>query len=205
MLIEQFAALATGAPPAVVAQTDDDKLGDVDELAEQVGEPDSLRDELQQHGMLVDAEGQASLEAKRVDEPELLPDELEVLGVTVRPTDSLKTLRETCTLAGIGKSGGKATVYQRLYNFVKRYNIQQRLAEHPSPPVPNEVEPVVEPSDEERRLHELTHLPFRPWCAFCQEHKSRSDARKASDVSQHGVPVISFDFSFTGRVARINL
>ncbi|OLP82603.1 hypothetical protein AK812_SmicGene36733 [Symbiodinium microadriaticum] len=59
----------------------------------------------------------------------------------------------------------------RLYNFVKRYNIQQRLAEHPSPPVPNEVEPVVEPSDE------------------------------ASDVSQHGVPVISFDFSFTGRGA----
>ena len=35
-----------GAPPAVVAQTDDDKLGDVDELAEQVGEPDSSRDEL---------------------------------------------------------------------------------------------------------------------------------------------------------------
>ncbi|CAE7917811.1 unnamed protein product, partial [Symbiodinium necroappetens] len=86
-----------------------------------------------------------------------------------------------------------------LYNFVKRYEIQQRIAEHPAAPVPNEVKPVAEPSDEERRLHELTHLPFRPWCAFCQEHKSRSDAHKASDVSQHGVPVISFDFSFTGR------
>ena len=63
---------------------------------------------MQQHGMAVDVEGQASLEAKLDDEPDLLPDELEVLGVTVRPTDSLKTLREACVLAGIGKSGRKA-------------------------------------------------------------------------------------------------
>ena len=35
---------------------------------------------MQQHGMAVDVEGQASLEAKLDDEPDLLPDELEVLG-----------------------------------------------------------------------------------------------------------------------------
>ena len=185
--------------PSGVVPTVDDGLGVVDDSAEQVGAASGSPDEVQQHGMAVDPEGQASLEAKRLDEPELLPDEIEVLGVTLRPTDSLKTLREACVHAGIGKSGGKATVYQRLYNFVKRYDIQQRIGEQPAAPVPNAVKPVAEPTDEERRLHELTHLPFKNWCLFCQEHKSRSDAHKASDVSQHGVPTISFDFSFTGR------
>ena len=80
----------------------------LDTAVEQLGEPTPGSNEVQQHGMAVDVEGQASLEAKLDDEPDLLPDELEVLGVTVRPTDSLKTLREACVLAGIGKSGRKA-------------------------------------------------------------------------------------------------
>ena len=30
-----------------------------------------------------------------------------------------------------------------------------------------------EPSESERRLHELTHLPYRDWCAHCVKSKGR--------------------------------
>ena len=31
-----------------------------------------------------------------------------------------------------------------------------------------------EPTQEERELHELTHLPFRSWCSTCVKAKSRN-------------------------------
>mgnify|MGYP003321024660 CR=1 FL=1 len=33
--------------------------------------------------------------------------------------------------------------------------------------VPRKAREPSEPTDEERRLHETTHLPFRSWCPFC--------------------------------------
>ena len=185
--------------PSADAQTENHGLAEIDEADEKQGDPSSLRDEIQQHSAAMDVDRQAALEAERVDDASKLPDELEVLGVVVKPTDTLKVLREACTLAGLGKSGGKETVYRRLHNFVIRYDIQQRLSAQPSEPKPNEVVPPTEPSAEERRLHELTHLPFKNWCRFCQEHKSRSDMHKPTDVTQHGIPTISYDFAFTGR------
>ena len=50
-----------------------------------------------------------------------------------------------------------------------------------------------EPSESERRLHELTHLPYRDWCEHCVKSKGRqSHAVKKNDRQ----PVIQIDFSF---------
>ena len=50
-----------------------------------------------------------------------------------------------------------------------------------------------EPSESERRLHELTHLPYRDWCEHCVKSKGRqSHAVKKNDRQ----PVIQTDFSF---------
>ena len=50
-----------------------------------------------------------------------------------------------------------------------------------------------EPSESERRLHELTHLPYRDWCEHCVWSKGRqSHAVKKNDRQ----PVIQIDFSF---------
>ena len=75
------------------------------------GDPSSLRDGIQQHSAAMDVDRQAALQ--RVDDASKLPDELEVLGVAVKPTDTLKVLREACTLAGLGKSGGKENRLQK--------------------------------------------------------------------------------------------
>ena len=47
-----------------------------------------------------------------------------------------------------------------------------------------------EPSESERRLHELTLLPYRDWCEHCVKSKGRQ--REKNDRQ----PVIQIDFSF---------
>ena len=72
---------------------------------------------------------------------------LDIQSTTVRPTESLKTFREACALLGIGKSGRK-DMYRRLASYVAKYHLQQRVADLPKHPVPEEVTPVREPSEE---------------------------------------------------------
>ena len=52
-----------------------------------------------------------------------------------------------------------------------------------------------EPSENERRLHELTHLPYRDWCEHCVKLKGRQShaVKKKKNDRQ---PVIQIDFSF---------
>ena len=50
-----------------------------------------------------------------------------------------------------------------------------------------------EPTQEERELHELTHLPFRSWCSTCVKAKSRQSHSLPIKNSQ---PVIQLDYSF---------
>ena len=143
----------------------------------------------------------ASLHVRQSDEaPESLPEELDVQGVVIRPTDTLKVLRKACELCGVGKSGGKATVYRRLAAYVAKHRLE--LQSHPAAAdqvIPQQVTPVVEPSTAERELHELTHLPFQPWCTVCMQNKGRSDPHKGVDATHRAQTVVSFDFSFTGR------
>ena len=50
-----------------------------------------------------------------------------------------------------------------------------------------------EPSESERRLHELTHLPYRDWCEHCvKSNLPQSHAVEKNDRQ----PVIQIDFSF---------
>ncbi|CAE7429174.1 unnamed protein product [Symbiodinium sp. CCMP2456] len=50
-----------------------------------------------------------------------------------------------------------------------------------------------EPSENERRLHELTHLPYRDWCEHCVRSKGRQNHAVKKNDRQ---PVIQIDFSF---------
>ncbi|CAE6968993.1 RE1 [Symbiodinium natans] len=50
-----------------------------------------------------------------------------------------------------------------------------------------------EPTLTERLEHELTHLPFKPWCEICLKAKSRQAHSKKLSLRQ---PVLQMDFSF---------
>ena len=51
------------------------------------------------------------------------------------------------------------------------------------------------PTQEEVDLHELTHLPFRSWCAHCVKGKAKGLPHHKSD-SNSTIPVVSIDYTF---------
>eukprot|EP00439_Symbiodinium_sp_Y106_P044705 s6061_g5.t1 len=53
-----------------------------------------------------------------------------------------------------------------------------------------------EPLENERRLHELTHLPYRDWCEHCVRSKGRQSHAVKKKKKTDRQPVIQIDFSF---------
>ena len=51
------------------------------------------------------------------------------------------------------------------------------------------------PSEREKREHQLTHLPYRPWCESCVAAKARDSAHRRRAV-QGDMPEIQLDFTF---------
>ena len=57
----------------------------------------------------------------------------------------------------------------------------------------------VQPSERERKLHEVTHLPFKRWCSFCVMGKSRANLKCASDPNDLAArthPTVQVDVFF---------
>ena len=55
------------------------------------------------------------------------------------------------------------------------------------------------PSPEERRVHRLTHLPFRSWCPQCVAGAANDDPHRAKKIATPAplaVPVVHWDYCF---------
>ena len=53
----------------------------------------------------------------------------------------------------------------------------------------------MEPTAQERQLHNLTHLPYRTWCQECVTAKGKLEKHMRQPTKQ---PVIQMDFGFLG-------
>ena len=165
-------------------------------------------------GAQVEGDGGAAVEAAGGDEAKddaimlgALADEGESPRTTIVVDDvelsldsSLSVLRRACQSLGIGKSGSKAVVFQRLCNQLDKLKLIEanRATEVPNAPVPRVPEAPKEPTPEQLRAHNAVHAPFAPWCEHCVAFKSRDDAHRPAS-SDRSVPVISFDFGFSNR------
>ena len=54
-----------------------------------------------------------------------------------------------------------------------------------------------EPSEEERKEHETTHLPYRSWCKHCVGGRGKDAAHKKQDT-QGELHEMHFDYAFMG-------
>ena len=54
------------------------------------------------------------------------------------------------------------------------------------------------PTNEERREHEFTHVPFRSWCRHCVRGRGKEEACKKVEDSERQVPQVSVDYMFMG-------
>ena len=133
-------------------------------------------------------------------------DTLVVNGNVISKNSSLAMLRSCAEYMGISRGGAKTALWDRLNQAVQRHEhlmmfqtanrlyreeqIHKGLVPQSAPRAP---------SQEERLLHEMTHLPYRSWCDFCMACKARSDPQRALDDSPEGrrsIPAIEVDYAF---------
>eukprot|EP00439_Symbiodinium_sp_Y106_P071004 s3839_g12.t1 len=104
---------------------------------------------------------------------ERMEEAMVVAGVELTPDSTLKKLRTACEFLKIGKTGSKAQVWQRLKQAVSANKMKELVEISKGLEVEFSREPKgekrpEEPTEEERRKHELTHLPKADWCESCQ-------------------------------------
>ena len=155
----------------------------------------------QKDKMEVDAQEKLEKRLPAIGEDEF-EEKMIVGGVELTPESSLKELKQACKQLGIGVTGSKQLLWQRLKKEVteNKYktmvdiskSIQKEFERDPSGP-----KPVYEPTPEERALHELTHLPKADWCESCTATRSREDNFETSRKKYDG-SLVSMDFKFTG-------
>ena len=128
-------------------------------------------------------------------------DHVMVEGIRLGPDSSSAALKAACKSLGIGMSGGKAQLFKRLVNHMKRRNFEDSLSlENAAKPLehgPRAQATPPTPSDEEVALHNLTHVPFKNWCPYCISCRSRRDHHDqggGKHASPGGFPCIAFDF-----------
>ena len=115
---------------------------------------------------------------------------------------TLATLRAAAQSLGLGKSGGKSTVLRRIREHLVRHNLLEQhraRAEVEGSVQGREQRFVKEPSPEEVRLHQLTHLPYKEWCSACVSNRARSDRHERVLSDERQCSTFAFDFCYTAR------
>ena len=117
---------------------------------------------------------------------------------------SVKDLKEAANYLKLSTSGSKAKIFSRIRDSYEQ-SLKRRAPEVARQdyaklcPEPRYVEAPVQPSERERKLHEVTHLPFKRWCAFCVMGKSRANMKYPSDpidASARTNPTVQVDMFF---------
>lgn len=94
-------------------------------------------------------------------------------------------------------------LFKRLKNKLAKRELEDQLAlSHAAQPAERYVEGQrvpVEPTEEERVMHELTHVPYKSWCPACIAGRARRDHHQEAssrDSPERNVPVISMDWFY---------
>ena len=137
------------------------------------------------------------------EQDEALPQQghLVVDGIELHEHCTLSTIRAAATKLGLGKSGGKTTVLDRIRSHLAKQRLLEthELSHGNAPALPREQAPVVGPSAEQKRRHSLCHIPFEPWCAFCTAYRARADKHLQARPESRENSTVAFDFCFTER------
>ena len=150
----------------------------------------------------MEVDAQEKLESRLPTGEAEFEEKMIVGGVEIIPESSLKELKQAFKHLGIGVTGSKPLLWQRLKKEVAENklktmvdiskSIQKEFERDPNGP-----KPVYEPTPEERALHKLAHLPKADWCESCTATRSREDNFETSKKKRDG-SLVSMDFKFTG-------
>ena len=141
------------------------------------------------------------------EQDEALPQQghLVVDGIELHEHCALSTIRAAATKLGLGKSGGKTTVLERIRSHLAKQRLLEthELSHGDAPALPREQAPVVGPSAEQKHRHSLCHIPFEPWCEFCAAYRARADKHLQARPESRENSTVAFDFCFTERATGV--
>ncbi|CAE7253745.1 RE1 [Symbiodinium sp. CCMP2456] len=130
-------------------------------------------------------------------------DTVTVQDVVLSAQSSIQALKAACEHLQLKTSGSKTRLFLRIQGYLEKQQIalQQDMAsdarsgEERRPqaqPLPRP------PSEAERLIHEITHLPYASWCPHCISMRAMPDRSEAAQQPPRDVPTVSFDFFYTG-------
>ena len=133
-------------------------------------------------------------------------DRMTIAGVEVTKDSSIVVLKAACEYMAVSQSGSKSKLWKRLVSTVDKQKILEgtqlattSLGEGLRSPVP--VQLATPPSDDQVQLHMLTHTPYAAWREACVSMKGKPDRHETDPtrVRDREIPVLSFDFFYTGK------
>eukprot|EP00435_Cladocopium_sp_Y103_P012360 s1468_g3.t1 len=132
------------------------------------------------------------------------PDEKILGGTRIDSTSSLAVLKAACECLGISVHGSRAQLFKRLVQHLKQqellasHSVKHSLSKELQCPV-NQPGIPAEPTEEEVREHNTTHIPYKAWCELCIAHKGRQDKHHRESHTSSERSVVSFDFGYSDR------
>ena len=205
---------SSGEPADVFGQVLDHEMvqaGGVDGESLMFREEPNVPAELDpQHGVQEEEEDQQDRQLAVFDgELQWQFEEKEVLHVNdnmITAVSPVRLPRAAADFLGVSKAGSKQQLWSRLNQEVQRqehlraFEFANKLfLEEQRHKGLVEVKAPRQPTEVERSLHELTHIPFRSWCDFCLSCKSKSDAQRQVADEPEGrreVPAIQLDYAY---------
>ena len=169
---------------------------------ERAEEEAGIPEEEQPAERVEEAEGEVEPEARLAMGPGV-PDHIMVNGIQLTAASPLRQLRAACNFFGVSQSGSRLRRYQRLVSHMKERELKAAAeavaaAQLQVARQPREQPGIPVPSQEEQEKHNLTHVPYQPWCPSCLKHRGRPDRHLNTGASRlSGIPIISLDLCYT--------
>ena len=132
-------------------------------------------------------------------------DKLQLDDLEISKDSSQKVLKEAAEHLGLSKVGSKKEkIWKRICEFQKEERLKDALISSGKPrrelegPRPQGPLPIKQPTEEERRRHEVTRLPCQPWCEECVKCRAKADKVLPEDPREvERQPCIQGDCMFT--------
>ena len=144
--------------------------------------------------------------------PVALPQSITIQDVELRPNSSVYDLRQAARFLGISQAGSKTKIYERVCTShllaLRRQAVEVAEEVYQRDVVEPRISlPVRQPSDRERMLHNITHIPYRRWCPHCIACKAHDDHHPQvppERAAEREFPVVQLDL-FYGSGGSTNL
>ena len=108
------------------------------------------------------------------------PDEIVLDGTRIDSSSSLAVIKAACESLGVSTHGSRLQLFKRLMSHLQQHellaahSVKHNLSKELQRQVNQPAVPA-EPSEEEVREHNTTHIPYKDWCELCVAHKGRQD------------------------------